>query len=148
MDSRLCSINRNRKCSLLSKCSVLELVVLGKSICSSKVMITFVQMSIYSKQNTSGEKYTHISVFCCLLNAVSCGVGTLQISIVIIITDSFSLHLAVCALWILIMILSYIQPFPPLASEQPGATIIQCDIFISICCKLTCYKRCHKHTQR
>ena len=110
MDSRLCSINRNRKCSLLSKCSVLELVVLGKSICSSKVMITFVQMSIYSKQNTSGEKYTHIyiSVFCCLLNAVSCGVGTLQISIVIIITDSFSLHLAVCALWILIMILSYI----------------------------------------
>ena len=62
MDSRLCSINRNRKCSLLSKCSVLELVVLGKSICSSKVMITFVQMSIYSKQNTSGEKYTHIYI--------------------------------------------------------------------------------------
>ena len=71
-------------------------------------MITFVQMSIYSKQNTCGEKYTHISVFCCLLSAVSCAVGALQISIVIIITDSFSLHLAVCALWILIMILLYI----------------------------------------
>ena len=41
-------------------CSVLELVVLAKSSSSSKVMSTFVQMSIYSKQCTSGEKYAHI----------------------------------------------------------------------------------------
>ena len=43
--------------------NVLELVVFDKSSSSSKVMITFIQMSVYLKTKT-GEKYTHVSVFC------------------------------------------------------------------------------------